>query len=224
MTQQDAFKLTREICVKYDINLSSIGVRNKKGAWGTAYTKKNAIIYSTLLFKQDKFKIMETICHEVAHLLAAKRHGRNCQHDRQFQRCETEIDEIYGFRGVYARSRGYAVAYLNVVTGEVLDCKKGYKAENGRVVVDYDAKINEKILRKLMKSAFAAKVFIKNNIYKLMTCEPIEGRLALTENGCDDRMPNSRVIIYQSELKVSNLRMKLKDVKYNGKSLSYNIE
>jgi len=113
MSQAEAFQLTRELCVKYNIDLHAVEVRRKKTAMGTAYTQTSKIIYSTILFRESKWTVLKTVCHEVAHLLAMKRYGRNCLHDRKFQYCEAEIDALYGFKPVYARNRGYAAAYIS---------------------------------------------------------------------------------------------------------------
>jgi hypothetical protein len=223
MTKEEAFQLTRELCIKYDIHLHAVEVRRKKGAMGTAYTKIGKIIYSTILFKGNKWTVLMTVCHEVAHLLAVKRYGRNCMHDRKFQNCEAEIDALYGFKPVYARNRGYAVAYINIETGQALDCRRGYAVKDGRVVIDYDRTINDKILRKVMRAAFTAKAFVKGDRYNIITCEPIDGRLALTVNSSDDKTSESKRIIYQSDLKANNFKINLNNVKYSGKSLKYNI-
>jgi len=221
MTKEEAFQVTKDLCLKYDIDLHAVSVRRKKGAMGTAYTKSGKIIYSTLLFKESKWTILKTVCHEVAHLLAVKRYGINCLHNRKFQGCEAEIDALYGFKPVYARTRGYAVAYVDTKTGQALDCRRGYGVESGRVVIDYDKTINDKILRKVMKAAFSAKAFNKGDKYHSMSCEPIDGRLALLT--VDDKIQEPKVIIYQSELKADNFKIVLSNVKYNGKSLRYNI-
>jgi len=220
MTQAEAFQLTKELCLKYDIDLHAVEARRKKTAMGTAYTKESKIIYSTLLFKESKWTVLKTVCHEVAHLLAMKRHGRNCLHNRKFQNCEAEIDGLYGFKPVYARQRGYAVAYLDVKTGQSLDCRRGYAVKDGKVFVDYDRTINDKILRKVMRAAFFAKAFNKGDKYHSITCEPIDGRLALT---VDDKTRKSKAVIYQSVLKADNFLINLKNVKYSGKSLRYDI-
>ena len=88
MTEHEAIKLTRELCAKYDIEIKGVSVRNKKRDYGTAYIGKNKIIYSTLLFKESKWMVLKTVCHEVAHLLATKKYGGNCLHNRRFQVCE----------------------------------------------------------------------------------------------------------------------------------------
>jgi hypothetical protein len=227
MTEHEAIKLTRELCAKYDIEIKGVRVRNKKRDYGTAYIGKNKIIYSTLLFKESKWMVLKTVCHEVAHLLATKKYGGNCLHNRRFQVCEIAIDALYGFKPVYARSRGYAVAYVDLVTGKALDCRRGYKeGNNGRVVIDYDKQLNDKLLRKVMKEAFAAKAFNKGDKFNTITCKPIEGRLALIsmDNGNNDEIKDPSAVIYQSELKSNNLKIEIKNVKYNGRSLSYNME
>jgi hypothetical protein len=224
MTKEEAFNITRDLCAKYGIDLRGVTVRRKKGALGTAYTRHGKIIYSTLLFRESRWQALKTICHEVAHLLAAKRYAKNCLHNRQFQLCEEEIDAIYGFKPVYARQRGYAAAYFDIKSGLPLDCRRGYKVKNGVVVIDRYKKNNDRILRKVMKGAFFAKAFIRGGAYSSMTCEPINGRLALTIAGCDDIKKDTKVVIYQSELASDNFNMKLKNVKYSGRSLRYNIE
>lgn len=224
MTKQEVFRLTAELCAGYDISLLGVSLRRKKGAMGTAYTKEGKIIYSTLLLRESRWQALKTICHEAAHLLAAKRFGKNCLHDGRFHECEAEIDALYGFRPVYAAKRGYAAAYFDIATGKLLDCRRGFKADNGGVVIDRDRKANDMLLRKVMKAAFFAKAFIKGEAYEKMTCEPVEGRLALTVQACNDIKPGPREVIYLSELKKDNFSMNLKNVKYSGRSLRYNVE
>ncbi len=221
---EEAFVITRELCSKYAIDLRGVAARRKKGALGTAYTRHGKIIYSTLLFGESRWSTLKTVCHEVAHLLAAKRYSKNCLHDRRFQLCEEEIDAIHGFKPVYARRRGYAVAYFDMKSGLPLDCRRGYKIKNGAAVIDRERKANDRILRKVMKEAFFAKAFIRGGAYESVTCEPVGGRLALTMAGCDDKMNDTKAVIYQSELASDNFNMKLKNVKYSGRSLRYNIE
>jgi hypothetical protein len=224
ITREEAFHITTELCTRYDISLRGVSFRRKKGAMGTAYTKEGKIIYSTLLLRESRWQALKTICHEAAHLLAAKRYGKNCLHDSRFHDCEAEIDAIYGFRPVYAAKRGYAAAYFDIASGKSLDCRRGYRVDNGTVVIDRDRKANDMILRKVMKAAFFAKAFIKGEVYAKMRCEPVEGRLALTVEACNDIKTGSREVIYLSELKKDNFSMNLKNVKYSGRALRYNVE
>jgi len=220
MRKEEAFQLTRELCSKYGINLRGVKARRKKGTLGTAYTKGGIIIYSTRLFKEGRWPVLKTVCHEVAHLLAAKRFGLNCMHNSKFQDCETQIDALYGFRPVYSRSRGYAVAYLDIKTGRALDCRRGYQVKDGKVVIDHNGKINDRLLRKVMKAAFFAKAFIKGDRYHSMICEPVAGCLALT---VENKTQADKVVIYQSELKADDFKINLTNVRHSGRSLRYSI-
>lgn len=223
MTQKEAYKMTEDLCLKYGIRLSAVRTRNKKGTWGTAFMRTGKIVYSLMLFEESRCKVIETVCHEVAHLLAAKRYGKNCKHNHLFHICEIEIGALYGIRPVYLRNRGYAAAYQDTATGWIMDCRPGYKVENGQVVIDRDKKAKDRILHKVMKAALKARAFNKYDRFSAMTCEPMKGYLALTVGVCNDKVQNGKKVIYQSEVLSDDFKAGLKDVKYTGRLLRYNI-
>lgn len=214
--QKEAYKLTHDLCSRYSIPLSLVQTRTKRGTWGTAFIKSGKIVYSRSLFSESRFMVLKTVCHEVAHLLAARRYKKNCKHNRLFQLCETEIAALHDYRPVYARTRGYAAAYQKISTGETLESKSGYKLENGCVRVDKEKNRESRLLRKVMREALHAKAFAGKQLFKSMTCESMDGRLALKVN-------DSKTVLYHSGFKDDNLKISLENIKYTGRSLRYNI-
>lgn len=185
LTKQQIIDKTQALADQYKLGKIKVLFRDMSSALGNASGRRKIITYSYSIFKEPEWKILHTIYHEVAHIIAYKRHGDSVNHCFKYHVIEKEVCKHIDLKLLYAREIGYATAFIKESTGEVLKCKYGYKVIDGKLYTSSgnsnqkgkskrrkpinQKKLWRKVFRREMKSLadYRKAGHISNKLYKL---------------------------------------------------------